>query len=475
MEWDETDRVDPLQGNRVASLGLWDTFNILVGIVVGTAIFRSPPMVFQNSSGPWSAIVAWLVGGTLSLLGALCYAELATSYRREGGDYSFLRSAFGPQTGFLFAWAQLTVVLTGSLSAMSYAFADYAGRLVPLSENGRAATAMLAIVMMTLFNLCGTSVGRRMQNFLSCTKLLGLVLLVFSGIYVWGTRENLADSHPFVGQHASNWGLTLVFVLYAFGGWNDAAFVAAEVRDVHRNLPRALALGLGAVTLVYLLVNLTYLSVLGFEGAGKSETPAADVLQIALGDWGATAITVLVMISAAGAIQGMIFTGARVYACVGVDHRSLRWLSWWDPNRGVPFRALLAQATVSSILVGLVGTGRGRGMLDTLLGCVGIPAVPWTRYHGGFETLVAGSAPIFWVFFLATGVSLFVLRRAYPHQNRGFSVPFFPVTPLLFCVTCVYMLYSSLCYARALAVLAVLPLLVGLLIFNLFERNRGER
>lgn len=475
MTRNETSGDDQLHDIRSATLGLWDTFNILVGIVVGTAIFRSPPMVFQNSSGPLSAMVAWLVGGCLSLLGALCYAELATSYRRDGGDYAFLRCAFGPQAGFLFAWAQLTVVLTGSLSAMSYAFADYAGRLVPLSENKRAAAAMSAIVVTTLFNLCGTSVGRRLQNILSCAKLLGLGLLVFSGIYGWGTRSSLATGDPMAGQHASNWGLTLVFVLYAFGGWNDAAFVAAEVRDVNRNLPRALALGLGAVTIIYLLVNLTYLSVLGFDGASKSTTPAADVLQVALGDWGATAITVLVMISAAGAIQGMIFTGARVYASVGVDHRSLRWLALWNQQRGVPFRALIAQATVCSVLIGLVGTGQGRGILDSMLGYVGIPAVPWIRYHGGFETLVAGSAPIFWVFFLATGVSLFVLRRTYADQKRGFSVPFFPVTPLLFCATCVYMLYSSLCYARSLAVLAVLPLLVGVLIFHLFERNRGQR
>lgn len=466
----------PLQTDR-AKLGLFDTLNILVGIVVGTAIFRSPPLVFQNCSGPYGALAMWLLGGALSLVGALCYAELATSYRRDGGDYAFLRAAFGPCIGFLFAWAQLTVVLTGSLSAMAYAFADYGARLASLSgpssdiELVKAATAIFVIVATTLFNLLGSTVGKQLQNGLTLAKVTGLALLVAAGLFVTLTRSTepeLVVTTPPV----ANWGLALVFVLYAFGGWNDAAFVAAEVEDAERNLPRALWIGLGCVTLIYVTINVIYLRVLGVHGVNASYTPAAEVLQAVVGDWGAAAISILVMVSAWGAIQGMIFTGARVYASVGVDHRSLRWLALWNHVRRVPVRALIAQAIVSTVFIAIVGTAHGRSWVDRSLQSLSLPQVPWARYPSGFETLVAGSAPVFWIFFLATGCSLFVLRWRFPEIRRPFAVPFYPFTPLLFCTMCIYMLQASVRYAQGLALVAMLPLLVGLVVYFSFEFPR---
>ena len=279
------------------SLGLWDAVSIIVGIVVGTAIFKTPRMVFLNVSGPWAVMGVWLLGGLLSLNGALCYAELATTYPRSGGDYHYLTRAFGRWMGFLFGWAQLAVILTGSIASMAYAFADYGVQLWGAKPGDTLATLWLAagsIVVLSVMNLLGVVVGKSVQHRLSVVKILGLVG-IFVAAMMCSLRGSLASPGTIEGPGL---GLALVFVLYAYGGWSDAAFVAAEVRGRQRNLPLALFLGIGLITVIYLLVIMAYMVVLGFDGARASETPAADVTQLVLGDWGRSIISGLVMVSA---------------------------------------------------------------------------------------------------------------------------------------------------------------------------------
>jgi amino acid transporter len=297
---------------------------------------------------------------------------------------------------------------------------------------------------------------------LSAAKVLGLAGVVIAGLY-WGNSGSLAATTG--SLEAGSLGLAMVFVLYAYGGWNDTAFVAAEVRDRQKNIPQALILGIAGITIVYLAVNSAYLIVLGFEGARATGTPASDVLEKAVGSWGSRVISVLVMISALGAINGMILTGSRVYAALGADHRILSWLGSWHVRRSAPVGALIAQALIAVLFVLFVGSEAGRGTIDAALSVVRMSPIPWDKYFGGFETLVAGTAPVFWVFFLLTGVALFVLRLKNPARPRPFSVPLFPLPPLLFCGTCGFMLYSSLTYAGALSLMGIVPVAVGLLLY----------
>jgi amino acid transporter len=447
-------------------LGLWDAVSIIVGIVVGTAIFKSPTLVFQNVSGPWPALGVWLLGGGLSLIGALCYAELATTYPRSGGDYEYLNRAYGRPMGFLFGWAQLVAILTGSIGAMGYAFADYGVELFGLGATWTVWLAAGSIIAITLANLLGVVAGKVVQNILSVTKVIGMAVIIVAGL-LWGRVGEMAVGSGRV--EGPGLGLALVFVLYAFGGWNDAAFVAAEVRDRRRNMPLALFLGIGGITCIYLLVNAGFLLVLGFEGARQTYTPASDVLGRVGGDWGAKGISLLVMISALGAINGMVLTGSRIYASLGSDHRLFSWLGHWNRRLGAPVGALLAQGVFALLLIGAVGTAQGRRAIDQLLDLVGFQGLPWDKYFGGFETLVAGTAPVFWVFFLLTGISLIVLRIRDPDRERPFSAPLYPLTPLAFCAVCAYMLYSSLDYARALALIGVVPLVLGLPLYWLSQ------
>jgi APA family basic amino acid/polyamine antiporter len=449
-------------------LGVWDAVSIIVGIVVGTAIFKSPTLVFQNVAGPWQGLGVWLLGGVLSLVGAFCYAELATTYPRSGGDYEYLTRAYGPCAGFLFGWAQLVAILTGSIAAMAYAFADYGARLWGLEPGWGVWLAAAAVVAITLANLAGIAAGKLVQNVLSLVKVGGLTVVVAAGL-VWGQAARMG---PGAQVEGAGLGLAMVFVLYAFGGWSDVAFIAAEVRGRRRNLPLALFLGIALVTAIYLLVNTAYLLVLGFEGARRTFTPASDLLGLAWGDWGAKGVGLLVMISALGAINGMVLTGSRIFASLGRDHGLFAWLARWNRRLGAPVGALLGQAAFALLLIFAVGTVAGRNGIDYLLLRLGLDGLPWERYFGGFATLVAGTAPVFWGFFLLTGISLFVLRLRDRGRQRPFCAPLYPLTPLLFCAMCLYMLYSSLDYAKALALIGLVPLALGLPLYWLGRRRK---
>jgi APA family basic amino acid/polyamine antiporter len=464
---------DPPPDIDAGTLGLWDAVSLVVGIVVGTAIFRSSPMVFANTSSPLAALGAWTLGGVLSLVGALCYAELATTYPRSGGDYEYLTRAFGRWAGFLFGWAQLTAVFAANLGAMAFAFGDYGTQLLGLGSGAVVWLAVTAILAMTTLNAVAVNAGARTQVMLSGAKILGLAAVVVAGVLVRAESpiESAAPVPPSSQSFAPSFGLAMVFVLYAFGGWSDAAFVAAEVRNRSRNLPLAIVGGVAAITLVYLAVNWAYLRGLGFAGAQGEATPAAAVVEHAVGPVGGKLVSCLVMISALGAINGMILSRARVFAMLGDDHRVLSWLGGWRPGQGAPRASLIGQAAVTLALVLVVGTMAGKTLINRGLTGLHLPTLDWDRYGGGFETLVTATAPVFWSLFLATGIAMMVLRQRDSERERPFTAPLYPLTPLVFCATCVYMLYSSIDYARWLAAAGAAPVALGLVLYAVTRKR----
>jgi amino acid transporter len=451
------------KGAVPARLGLFDAVSIIVGIVIGATIYKSPQLIMNNVTSPAWGLGAWALGGVLSLIGALCYAELASTYPRSGGDYVYQSRAFGRWCGFLFGWAQLAVILPSSIGSMAFVFGDYAAAVWSPPETTvpqavwAAILAAAAVAVLSLTNILGVVLGKWTQNLLSLLKVIGLGAIVVVG-FKHGHADVLAGSAP---AEKASFGLAMIFVLYAYGGWNDAAFVAADVRN-RRNIIRALILGTGLVTIIYLAVNVAYLRALGFERIRASGTVAAEVGQMALQENGARAISVLVMVSALGAINGLIFTGSRVYATLGAENSIFALLGRWSPLFGSPVWAMLIQAAITLAMIGVVGTQFGRDAFDAALAHLRLAPIPWEDYHGGFETLVAGTAPVFWGFFLLSGLSLFALRQRDPDIERPFRVPLFPLLPLIFCGTCAYMLYSAIDYAKYVALIGAVPLAVGL-------------
>lgn len=452
-------RSDDAAASKHAPLGLWDVVSIMIGIVVGTGIYETPPIVLKNVAGPWEAMAAWTLGGVMSLVGAFCYAELAASYPRSGGDYVYLTRAFGPWLGFLFAWFQLTVVRGGNIAMMGFVFADYAASIWNVPFVWQWAWAGAAVLILTLLNILGVVFGKRTQNVLTLAKVIGLCGVLVVG-FAW--PQPLAALETPIVRGTPSLATAMVLVLLTFGGWNDAAFVAAEVRGGPRAIARALLLGTAAITLLYLLLNAAFLWGLGFEQARQSQAIAADLLKHRLGPWGARAIALLVMVSALGAINGMLFSGARVYASLGVDHPLFSWLGRVNPRTSSPWGALLVQSAVSLCLIGVVGTQAGREWVNDWLTGAGLRAVEWTG-HGGFEVLSVVTTPVFWLFFLFCGLSVFVLRQRDPHLERPFSVPLYPELPLIFCGICAYMIYAGIEYAQTIHLLGGLLVVAGAL------------
>jgi amino acid transporter len=448
-----------------ARLGLWDAVSIIVGIVIGSSIYQTPPIIFQNVPGPWSALGLWLLCGVLALVGALCYAELATTYPRSGGDYVYLTRAFGPVAGFLFGWAQLAVILPGSMGAMAFIFGDYAADLFGVAPESRVGFATLAgaaaVVALALTNAAGVVFGKGVQNALVATKVLGLGGIILIGLL--RARPDAFQASPTTGD-APVFGVAMILVLYAYGGWNDAALVAADLRQ-RRDITRALVLGTVGITVIYLAVNAAYILGLGFDDARRFRpTIASDLFRAGLGEAGGKVMNVLVMVSALGAVNGLLFTRTRLGSALGADHRVFAVLDRWHPTLRTPVWSLAVQSAITLAMIFLVGTAAGRGGIDAALAPVGLGPVPWDRYHGGFDTIFAGTAPVFWAFFLLTGLSLFVLRVKDPKVERPFAlpVPLFPLLPLAFCAMCVFGLYSAANYAGWVSLIGLIPLAAGL-------------
>ncbi|OGA32463.1 MAG: amino acid permease [Betaproteobacteria bacterium RIFCSPLOWO2_12_FULL_64_23] len=431
-------------------LELRDTIALIVGIVVGAGIFKTPSLVAANAGDAWVMLGAWLLGGAVSLIGALCYAELATACPHAGGEYHFLTRAYGRKLSFLFAWARLAVITTGSIALLAFVFGDYCSRLYSLGGQSSAIYAALIVVALTAVNIAGVKSGAATQNWLTALQLSGLLALAVAGLALAPAADTAAapaGADP--GQPA--FGLAMVFVLLTYGGWNEAAYISAEVKPGRRNMLRALMWSMFIVTALYLLVNLAYLRGLGLAGMARSQVVAADLLQQVWGSAGAQAISVLIAISALTSINATIIFGARSNYALGCDWPLLGFLGRWNARTGSPTQALLAQGAVALVLIAF-----------------------GARMRQGFETMVDYIAPVFWLFFLLTGLALFVLRWREPELARPFRVPLYPLLPLAFCASSAWLLYSSLAYTRLGALVGVGVLAAGVPLLALAAR-RGPK
>jgi len=421
---------------------------MMVGIVIGVGIYESPPRVAANVSDPTALLMAWALGGVLAFIGALCYAELATAYPRSGGDYVYLSRAYGSWVGFLYGWAELLVIRTGSIAAMSFVFSDYMTRIAPLGPQSSVVYAVCIVGLLSLVNVRGVREGTWTQNALTVSKVLGLSMIVLIGVFSVLTPGSSPSASPI---SSGSFPLAMIFVLWTYGGWHENAYIAAEVKEPQRNIPRSLLFGTGLVTLMYLAINWAFLRGLGFQQVRASQAVAADVLSLSFGSAGAHLMVILVAVSALGAVNGQIFTGARISYALGQDHRVLSRLGTWSERFGTPTWALITQALITMTLIVTIGS------------------------RDGFEALVKYTAAVFWFFFLLTGISLFILRWKDRERARPYLVIGYPLTPLVFCMSSAYMLYGSLSYAPQESLLGAAIVLVGLPLYWLSSAKNRER
>jgi basic amino acid/polyamine antiporter, APA family len=427
------------------ALSLVDATSIIVGIIIGSGIYQSSPdiatgagrwalaFVGAGASESWAATVGaaaivgvWLLGGLIALIGAMCYAELATAFPRTGGTYAFLSEAFGREAGFAFAWAEFWIVRPGNVGAIAFIMARYARQFVAPTGGEtndiyvELGIAVVSIVVISVLNAAGVQAGKWTQNLLTAAKLIGLAAVVVAAFSLPAANT----SQPLPAESWKTLATALIMVMFAYGGWADMSFVAAEVHNPSRNISRALLVGTLIVAGTYVVVTLAFLHALGIGGLANSHAVASEVLSLRVGPLGARAISLLVAISCLGAINGTLFTGARVYYALGIEHPTFRWLGTWNERTGVPLRSLVAQTLVTLGLV--IGFG---------------------LYAEGFERLVIFTGPFYWAFIGLVGIALIVLRQRGATAGAAYRVPFYPLTPLVFAASSAAMVYAAIDFA----------------------------
>jgi basic amino acid/polyamine antiporter, APA family len=429
------------------TLSFFDGVVMVVGMVVGIGIFATPSLVAQFAGNGLNYLALWLAGGLLALNGALCYAELATRFPSAGGEYNFLARAYGKNLALLFAWARCSVIQTGSIALVAFVYGDYAQSLLPLGEFGAALHAAIIIVIFTTINMAGTFQGALAQKIFTSMDMTALLLLVAAGcVLILGAPPASPPAPASPSGGGGMIGLAVVFVMLTYGGWNESAYLSAELKNGKRSMVRVLVISILLVTTLYFAVAFIYLKAMGFEGLTKSSAIAADVMRAAFGSTGAAAIALFVCGSAISTLNATIFTGGRIYYALGRDLPWLAKFGRWDAAGENPAKAFLLQGAVALALV----------LLSIFIG------------ENGFRTMVDYTAPVFWLFMTLIGISLFLFRHRGEGEAEGYCVPFYPVTPLIFVATCLYMLWSSVDYVRegSLAGLAVLLAGVPLLFFR---------
>ena len=409
-------------------LGLFDATMIVMGGIIGSGIFMNPAVVARQVSTPFLILLVWALGGLIALAAAFIWAELAALRPEVGGQYAYLREAYHPLIAFLYGWGLLLVIQTGGMAAVAITFARYFLELTNL-RMADWLVAVLALSSLTLINCLGVRAGGTVQSFLMVLKIVAIVALIACGLFLAGPEATPQTNPLAYGDNGGGYvtytlyssrqvfpflttiGAAMVPVLFAYGGWQTATFVSAEIREPRKNLPRALIIGVTGVVVLYLLVNFVCVSVLGVSGLANTTTPASDVMRLALGPTGARLIAAGIAISTLGFLSQGMLTAPRVYFAMAEDGLFFRSVGRLHPKTHVPILAITIQGALA-IAIAL---------------------------SAGYERILNYVVSVDFIFFGATALCIFVFRRRGSASNDGgriTNVPGHPLTTAIFIAVC---------------------------------------
>jgi basic amino acid/polyamine antiporter, APA family len=437
-------------------LGLLSAIAVLVGSTIGSGIFRTPAIIADRLPGPVPLLSVWVAGGLLALCGALTLAEIAGMYPRTGGLYVFIREGWGHLPAFLFGWAELVLIRAASLGAISTTFSEYFFRAIgrePGAEPYREYVhyvAALAIIVTAGFNYVGVRWGALVQNLTTVAKYGALLFIVLFALAVGfpAGASNFTPALPPGSFTIAAFGLSLVSVLWAFDGWADLSFVAGEVKDPRRNVPRALILGVLAVIAIYLLANVAYLAVFPVEELRRSPRIAADVAMRLIGVGGVVFVGVTVMLSTFGTLNGTLLTSPRIFFAMADDGLFFRKVAAVHPRYETPYVAIAMTATL------------------------GVVFVLFRTFEQLADTFVTAIVP----FYALAVASVFVLRKRVDY-DPPFRVPLYPIVPVLFVLATIFILVNAIVDPTSrwwtLLVLGIIAL--GIPVYYLTVGTRAKR
>ena len=389
-------------------LGPLDATMIVVSGIIGSGIFINPYVVAQRVETPFLVLAVWIAGGLIALCGAFVFAELATVLPRVGGQYAYFRTAFHPIVGFLYGWALLWIIQSGATAAVAVACGQYVVRVAGLPAGAASPIAVGLLVVLVVFHSLGIKPGAVLVNILTLGKTAAIAALVVAAFFV--AHASGLRFHPLAPADLHGPGLVSAFLaalvpaMFAYGGWQNSSYVAEEIRDPERNLPRAILIGVAIVIAVYVAANIAYVHVLGAPALAATKTPAADLATAVIGDAGADVLGILVIVSTFGFLNLALMTAPRVYYAMARDGVFFASVARVSPKTRAPVAAIATQGLLAAAFA----------LLDT------------------YDALLGYAVFADWIFFALAGVALIVLRRTRPDAPRPHPVPLYPWVPLVF-------------------------------------------
>jgi len=430
-------------------LGRWDSIAIIIAIVIGVGIYRAPAEIAKYLSSPCLILLAWFLGGVISLLGALCYAELSSSFPKTGGNYVYFRESYGPWAGFLFGWTELLVIRTGSIAAVSFIFAEYLQSFLSMDKCLIKPAAIFVVIFLSLINIIGLRYGKRIQDVFTITKIsiiMGVILLGFIS-----KKGNIVHFHSvpitIERKSLSLFSLALIPVLWTYGGWHENTFVGGETRDAKRNLPLALIIGILIVSLLYLAINFLYIYLIPVDKIAYANLIASDVFHILFGKNGKKVFEALVIISSLGCINAMIITGSRITYALAEDNIIFRYLGKVNNKYCTPHWAIILNGIWSIILI-ILGT---------------------------FNKLLFFTGVVVWLFFALVGGALFILRYKFPEIERPYKVCGYPFLPAIFILISIALVINTIIFYPFQSFMGLSLLITGIPIFIISQKKSNSR
>jgi len=443
-------------------LGLFDATMIVMGGIIGSGIFINAYVVARQLHPPLLVLGAWAMGGLIALAGAFIYAELAAHRPQVGGQYAYIREAFHPLPAFLYGWTLLLVTQTGGMAAVAVTFAKYFAQLTNLPDTDwtSAIIATVALALLTLINCLGVRAGSTVQSALMVLKIIAIVALIFCGLFIAkGTSQAIVSNPTNDWQPSASYlapgmdwstfaafGAALVPVMFAYGGWQTSCFIAGEVREARKNLPRGLLIGVMGVIALYMLANYAYLHVLGVDQLAQTKTPASEVMRLVLGERGKTLIATGIAISTLGFLSQGMLTAPRVYFAMADDRLFFKRVAWLHPATRVPVVAIALQGMLA-ILIILALSGIYAKILN---------------YVMSVDT----------IFFAVSAACLFIFRRR--DGQAGFRVPGHPWTTLLFIIAETFVALSVMYNFPRDSVKGWAILFAGIPVYFFWRRKSNE-
>jgi APA family basic amino acid/polyamine antiporter len=447
---DAVRRAEPLHQTATLqrTLGLRDLILLIIGTVIGSGIFIVPGAVLrQVNGGIGLAMLVWLVGGILSLLGALTYGELAAMNPKAGGIYIYIRDCFSPLPAFLYGWTLFLVISSGSIATLAVAFSAYLGEIVPLTPALSKLIAVLMIAIVTAVNVLGTRESANLQNWTTAIKVAAI--LIMSGALLWlgrgfsGAGVTLWPAGSSASL-ASGFGLAMIGVLWAYEGWQYVTFSAGETIDAQRNFPRALLIGSAALIGIYLLANVAYLAALGPTKAAQTNSIAATAVTAVVGPGASKFVALAILISIFSAANGIALTAPRVYYAMARDRLFFHRLAEVHPRFHTPAFAVLAGSTWAAVLAAT----------------------------GTFEQLLTYVVFSGWLFYALGAACIFIYRRRGPEVASPYRVPGYPWTPLLFIIAAAALVINTIATQPARAAVGLGVVLLGTPVYFIWRSRK---